>query len=481
MGAGMLRLACRGTLERAAMSKSSCLVLLLLGALAAPALGQDQAFEQRRRQIEEQVRLELDQAVPGDQRALLEAGGWFRVAAELFDDVNRRDRTLRTGDLRLWMRLKIDRAHEIYVRLRTGWTDWAGNDSFDGNDDDFTDPRLDRFWVRLALGNPRQAGGVAADLTFGRQYVELGTGVAISLPLDAVLATIRTDSWEFSGLVGWLIASTNNIDTSVPGYEHSRRLFVGGQVRYLGLAGHEPFAYIAWQHDHSGESPVDPTQDYLYNSTYVGLGSTGRLFVPDFKYGFEWVYEFGRSYGWGGRWPDDISASAMDVQLEYTFRDAPARPKVGFEFLWATGDPDRIGSPTNALGGNRPGTTDGGFSGFGYRDTGFEFAPRMSNLKMWRFGAACYPFDKTGVQWLRDFEVGFNWYLYRKHSAPAAVSDYTAYNINADLGHEADIYFTWRVTSDLALDFRLGTFLPGDAFGDQGTRRYMYWGVRYTF
>jgi hypothetical protein len=411
---------------------------------------------------------------------LLEAGGWFRWAAELFDDVNRRDRTLRTGDLRLWGRLKLEPNVEVYGRVRTGWIDWAGNDSFNGNDDDFTDPRLDRLWINMAFGDQGRSG-VSADLTLGRQYVELGTGVALSTPLDAVQATFRTHRWDFTGLVGWLIASTNNMDTSVPGYEHSRRLLVGGQATYRGFSHHEPFAYVLWQHDLSGEAPVDPLQDYTYNSTYAGVGSTGRLAVPEFKYGFEWVYEFGRSQGWGPGGPDDISASAMDLQLEYTFRDAPAKPKLAFEFLWATGDGDRIGSPTNAVGGNRVGTTDSSFSGLGYRDTGFEFVPRMSNLKMWRFGASCYPFDKARVQWLRDLEVGFNWYLYRKAVAAAAVSDYTAHNINADLGHEADVYFNWRLTSDLSLDFRLGTFMPGDAFGDQGTRRYMYWGVRYTF
>jgi hypothetical protein len=468
------------------MRRNGWLTFTILAALAAPLWAQGPGFQQRREQIEQEIRLELAPVPPAEQRALVEWGGWFRFATELFDDVERRDRTLHTGDLRLWLRLKIDYVHDIYVRVRTGWDAWVGQDSFYGDNRDYVEPRIDRLWYYVdltaaALRYRKQELPVRIELQIGRQYMELGTGLALSLPLDAVQLRITAGDWELTGMVGRLIPDTDNLDTSVPGFEHSRRLLVGGEVRYLGISGHRPFAYVFWQHDYSGETPEDPTQEYKYNSTYVGLGSRGRLFVTDLKYEFEWVYEFGRSFGWGAGGPDDISASALDVQLEYTFRKVPSTPKVSFEYLWATGDADRIGSPTNALGGNAPGTTDGSFVGLGYRDTGFEFAPRMSNLHMWRFGASFYPFEKCPQRWLRDLEMGFNWYLYRKAAAAAAVSDYTAYLVNSDLGHELDVYLNWRITSDLTLNFRVGNFMPGDAFDDQGSRRYMYWGVTYSF
>ncbi len=473
--------------EGITMFKQCCLGLLVITAMAAPLRADEDSHEQRRRQIEQRVRLELQPVAPGEQRTLVEGGGWLRVASELFDDVLRRDRTVHTGDLRLWGRLKIDDVHDIYARVRLGWEKWAGDDSFDGDNTDFVEPRLDRLWYYVNLTAAMKKYHKTeidplVELQIGRQYMEIGTGLALSMPMDAVQLKITANSWEVTGMVARLISDMDNIDTSVPGFEHSRRLFVGGQVRYLGFAHHRPFAYFLWQHDYSGETPNDPVQEYKYNSKYVGLGSTGTLGLPDLKYEFEWVYEFGHSYGWGSRQgPDDVSASALDVRIEYIFRDVPTTPKLGFEYLWATGDGDRIGSPTNVLGGNAAGTTDTGFIGFGYRDTGLEFAPRMSNLHMWRFGASFYPFEKCSVKWLRDLEVGFNWYIYRKAVAEAAVSDYTADQINSDLGHELDVYVIWRVTNDLKLDFRLGNFMPGDAFADQGSRRYMYWGVTYSF
>ena len=468
------------------MVKQCGMGLLVLAVLAAAAGAQDVGFEQRRQQIEERVRIELEPVAPSEQRALVEWGGWLRVASELFDDVLRRDRTVHTGDLRLWVRLKIDHVSDIYLRVRTGWELWNGLDSFDGDNSDFVEPRLDRGWLNINLSAAAKRYhnkdvDPLVELKIGRQYVMLGMGLSLSLPLDALQLRFTSESWELTGLVAWLIADTDNIDTSVPGFKHSRRLFIGGQVRYLGFSHHRPFAYIYSQHDHSGETPEDFLQEYKYNSTYVGLGCTGTLGVPDLRYDLEWVYEFGRSFGWGSGGPDDISASALGVQLSYTCNNTPTRPKFSFEYLWATGDKDRIYSPTNAVGGNLPGTTDGSFSAFGYRDTGYEFAPRISNLHMWRFGATFFPFEKCSVECLRDLELGFNWYIYRKDVADAAVSDYTESRINSDLGHELDVHLIWRITSDVKLDFRFGHFMPGDAFSNQGPRRYMYWGVTYTF
>ena len=66
----------------------------------------------------------------------------------------------------------------------------------------------------------------------------------------------------------------------------------------------------------------------------------------------------------------------MDAGLEYLW-DVRTRPRVAVEYMFGSGDPDRIDSPTNAAGGNRQGL-DRGFNAYGYRDTGISASPAIS-------------------------------------------------------------------------------------------------------
>jgi len=50
-------------------------------------------------------------------------------------------------------------------------------------------------------------------------------------------------------------------------------------------------------------------------------------------------------------------------------------------------------------GGNTRGD-DTSFVGFGYRDTGLSFAPRLSNIHVWRLGASFIPFEEIALRTL---------------------------------------------------------------------------------
>jgi hypothetical protein len=249
------------------------------------------------------------------------------------------------------------------------------------------------------------------------------------------------------------------------------------QVRYLGFEKHRPFFYWMKQNDNRNETIFPLYQNFSYDSEYFGFGSEGEL-LEELRYSTEWVIENGRSYGDRMFYRQDhIHAWAFDILFEY-LPDWKYDPRFLFEYMFASGDPDRFGSPTDAIGGNTDGD-DTSFVGFGYRDTGLSFAPRLSNIHIWRLGASFYPFQE--IRGLEKLELGTDWFLYAKNKADGAISDPLANNASGYAGWEMDYFANWRITSDLAITTRLGAFFPGKAFDDQTCRTFFLTGVTWSF
>jgi len=464
-------------------------VLTLLGVLPAarlsPAAGQEPggAFLRQQRAVEEDVRLALNRELPADQKIDWDAGGWYSFYTYLWDDGIESSRTYRRHDVRGWTSLSLDRgAHQFYVRGRLLFHDFNSGDAYDGNDDDTEGPNLDRGFYQFDLRRAVQAARREPmdwnlRVKAGRDYVELGTGYALSLPMDHVLLTLEAADLEVQGLAGMSVHSTDDIERSRPGSGRMERCFWGGQVKYKGLERHEPFFYGFIQEDHNEEARRVPFQEYDYNSWYLGIGSTGEV-VKDLRYATELVFEGGSSYG-HRRWltDDRICAWAYDLELDYLPRRA-WKPRFSGAYMFAGGDGDRFGSPTDAVGGNTRGK-DTGFSGFGYRDTGLAFGPRLSNVHVWRLGTGFHPLED--IEGLENLEVGTDWFLYCRNHGDGAVSDPTADRTSNYLGWEMDYFVNWRLTSDLAWTARLGTFFPGSAFSDRTTRTFFLTGVTWSF
>ncbi len=446
--------------------------------------GPSDLFLQRQRQIEEENRARLDRVLPPSQKVLFDWGGWFDWYTFLFDDGFDSSRTQRSYTLRLWGAMTAEQGtHDAYVRMRTAVIDWNGGDAFTGRDDDYVSPRLERGWYQLDVTKAlKRYADVTLPLSLktkiGRDFVQAGTGYAISLPLDHVQVRGEALGLETTFVVGRTPSSTQNIDRSRPVAGESNRTFWIIETKYRGFRQHEPFAYVAINRDHTREDPVDLLQNYQYDSTYVGFGSTGEL-VRNLRYASEWVIERGQSYG-DRRflYTDEIKAWAFDQVLEYLF-DHKTKPRLSGEYMFASGDPDRLGSPTNAAGGNRGDRVDNGFIGFGFRDTGLTFAPRLSNIHIWRIGASFLPLPD--VELLKALELGTNWFLYYKHRSDAASSDPLADEQSGYLGWEMDYFVNYRITSDLSITVRFGTFFPGSAFSDQTTRTFLLTGVTWSF
>ncbi len=478
------------------MRRQFLVELLIATALAAGVVGVSparaqappprvpSAFIQQQRAIEEEIRAELNKQVPPTQRAFeFDWGGWYSFFLFLYDDGFNSSRTLRRSDLRLWARASLDEGvHEGYARLRLSYLDFNTGDSFNGNDDDWEGPNLDRGFYQLDVARAFDVYGrtrlpFGLKFKIGRDFAEFGAGYVLSLPLDHILLTGEFLNFELTGLIGKTVRSQDNIDLTRPGGDESDRNFWGIQLAYTGLEQHRPFVYALWNEDQLRESPPDLFQNYDYDSFYVGLGSTGEL-LRNLRYGTEWVFECGQSYGDRQVLQrDDIRAWGFDLLLEYLW-DVASRPTFSFEYMFASGDPDRLFSPTDASGGNTKGS-DNSFVAFGYRNTGLSFAPQLSNAHIWRWGASLFPFER--VRGLERLQVGSDWFLYWKNRSRGAVSDPLADQTSGYLGWEMDYFANWQVTSDLSVTARYGLFFPGDAFSDQTTRTFFLTGLSWSF
>ena len=441
------------------------------------------SFLNQQRRIEEDLQAQLEAALPPTDRTSLDYGGWYSFHLFLFDDGVNSSRTFRRNDLRVWTRLTLERgAHEFFARARVSYLDFNTHDSYDGNDDDWEGPTLERGYYQFDL---RRALAAYADRTtsgnlqfkIGRDLVTFGTGYALSTPLDHLQLRAELADFQITGLMGRTVGSAEDIDRSRL-TTRTRRTFFGVETRYLGLERHEPFAYVLWQADHNHDSFPAPLQGYDYDSFYVGLGGEGEL-IDNLRYSTEWVYEAGRSYGdrrFAKR--DRIRAWAFDAELEYLF-DRPGQPRASVEYMFASGDGGRRFSPSDSVGGNRGDFTDTGFNGFGWRDTGLSFAPILSNVHIWRSGAAFFAFEDRRRS--SRLELGGDAYLFWKNHRAGAVSDPTAGVQSGYLGWELDFYANWEITHDLAWTARYGLFFPGKAFSDRTTRTFFLVGMTWSF
>jgi hypothetical protein len=425
----------------------------------------------------------FDAEIAEAQRATFDWGGWYSFHVFVFDDGVESSRTLRRHDLRLWGRAVIDQGiHEIYLRGRTSWLDFNTGDSYDGDDDPTDKPRMERAIYRFDLTKAMrdyQGRDLGADvnLTFGRDLVTLGTGLAMSTPLDHVAIDATYQDWQAFGFFGRTPGSLSDIDLT-NGTDETKRNMGGVQITYRGWERHRPFVYAMWQRDQNDYPAIPLLQEFGYDSFYAGAGSRGQI-GRSLTYQGEIVYEAGSGANFG--WPsasNEIDAWAADVEFEYLF-PGERTPRASIEYLFASGDSDRRTNPTGAIGGNRGDHVDDAFLGFGYRDTGISFAPEYTNLHMGRAGFSLFPWPKEEL--LRRLEVGTDWFLYYKHHRDGAASDPTAGKRSGYLGFEMDYFANWRITNDLAWTARFGAFFPGDSFSDQSTRTFAMIGVIWSF
>lgn len=468
---------------------TGCAVLFTAGVLLLVPARSAAQDEGGRRIYEEDLRVELDQMSPPAKETGFDAGGWFNFAVFSFDDIpSDRSRTLSQYELRGWARANIGRVHSAYLRALLRLDHWANGDNLRAvyAKDTEIDEQIERAWYQFDLGalleeqeGQRLPWGLKVKV--GRQYAKLGTGLALSMPLDMVRVDARLKEFELQGFIGQTIRkSSNPVDLSPLVYDRQERCFYGFQVACR-AGQHRPFAYFFSQEDHTTPNPLSLFQRYDYSSRYLGIGSTGTLLVPGLTYSLEAVGEWGKTFGGlATDSRDEICAWAMDAAVEYHF-DVDTDPRVSLEYLFAGGDEDRFFTSSTTFGGNLTGTPDHAFNGFGYRDTGLSFAPRMSNLHICNAGFSLFPLQE--IDFFRRMEVGTKVFFYFRNRSQGPISEPTATAGPRWLGWEWDVYCDWRITSDLSWTIRYGFFRPGGAFNGfaDRNREFLYTGVSFSF
>ena len=315
------------------------------------------------------------------------------------------------------------------------------------------------------------------------------------------MVDLNYDVLSLELIAGVTPLDTTDFDSARPRFDSRTKRGLYGALGSVRVGTNRPYAFALIQRDYNNDhlSSTDPKDDingspafdtdFHYDSQYFAIGSTGSL-TDRMTYGVEAVYEGGHtlsssftldSSGSATAVPqtrDNIEAFAVDGRVDYVLPDEHSTRLSG-EILYASGSNNRIASTTTTYGGNAPGKTDHAFNAFGLPDVGTAFAPAVSNLLMFRVGAATFPF--TEIKTLKKMQVGTDLYFFAKadtlqHRSTEATTG------SRWLGLEPDIYMNWQITSDVALSMRYGVFVPGDAIVDDSKmRQFFYTGVTVSF
>ena len=486
----------KGFVKKAALTAVTAVAMAVM-LWPGTACGQDArlGFAQRQRQIEQQLQFDAGTGETKEQLVSFEWGGWFTSSYELFHDngvitggvitQGVHERHLGQYDLRVWGRANIGSYGQVYARMRLGYVDWEVGDSLTSQDHYWDGPNLDRGYVSFDLRRAieewqghRQSWTINTQI--GRQYVEWGTGLVLSLPVDAVVVGGQFGDLNVRGLAARSINSIDNIDRSAAVSGRLEREFYGAEIELQGFQKHRPFAYALRAIDRT-DTPTGSAQLYGYDAWYFGVGSRGILWNPNWTYAGEVVWEHGRGYadvltGPGPNALEDIEAFAADVQINH-YLGGVHKPRFSAQYTFASGDDDRT-RPSDTASGNVWGSNDYGFNAFGFRYTGYSFAPVVTNIHVLRFGFAFLPFPESEA--FDNLEIGADVFGYAG-AQTGGVSDISAGTGSRSLGYEADTHIYWRIVSDLSLVVRYGVFMPGEAFLDGTSRHSLYTGVTLSF
>jgi len=471
--------------------------LLSIGSEATAQVSVER-FERQLEQIRQDTRVRADQNIPVDQRTFVDFGAYASFNYLSLDDPALDNRGMRQYDLTAYAHVNLDGAHDFFVRAHGFYRDFNPGDAFD-TEGSGTDGRLDRLYYRFDLArylestSGKQAGGDIS-IKVGRDLAFWANGLTLSQEIDGVVADLQLGQMALQIIAGRTPSDSVDIDSSRPNFDdHTNRAFYGALLSTR-IGTHRPFVYGLIQRDHNSddESTLDLggssiTTRYNYNSEYFGIGSTGAL-TDRLAYGIEAVYETGdtlsnsiaRTAGGGvsqaAQTRDDICAWAFDAQLVYLVPDI-RHTRFSGELLLASGDSDRLSS-TNTLGGNKSGTKDNSFNGFGLVNTGLAFATAPSNLFVLRGSVSQFPFPQ--IQTLRRMQLGTDLFVFAKLNPNGPIDEPTT--DDRMLGYESDLFLNWQMTSDVSLALRYGAFFPGDAIISDGKiRQFIYAGVTVAF
>jgi hypothetical protein len=473
-------------------------VLLLLVA-AAPLRAQisgntsTDRFDRQLELIQRQTDAQALSGIPVNKRALLDYGGYLSLDYFSADDSNLDNHGLTQYQAIGFARFNLDSAQEIYARGRVQYNVFSEGDEFNDNDSG-THFILDRAFYRFdsqawdrAHGKPVGDFGLAVEV--GRDLVYWGNGLTLSEVLDGGDVRLTWNQTSLDLLAGITADYVVDVDPSRPDFDQDTTRGFYGALLSQQLGKHKLYAYALMQRDYNEDDvsfDAGIRTKFNYNSNYFGIGAQGGI-TDRLLYGAEFTFENGTnlSNSFEVQGPNlvqidqshnAIHAFAFDGRLDYLLLDR-RHSRISGEIIAATGDDDRLQTSTT-FGGNKPGTSDTAFNGFGLLNTGLAFAPAVSNVLIFRVGGVTFPMPNHTL--FERAQLGVDLFFYNKFDADAPIDEPTTRD--SYLGFEPDIFFNWQITSDVTLALRYGIFFPGAAIvNDQNTRQFFGAGITYAF
>ena len=190
---------------------------------------------------------------------------------------------------------------------------------------------------------------------------------------------------------------------------------------------------------------------------FIGLQSHGRTMGGDLRWWADAAYVAGVS-GF-----DEISAFGFDLKAARRFGDLWGKPYVFGGWAWGSGDDDPDDGTDNNF--RQTGYQDNNSRYFGissYRYLGVLLRPELSNMSILTLGAGFLPRENTSV------DIAFHQY---NQVEPAdflrrSRLKISPNGIDSELGTEIDLVIGLNdVFDQLDMEFEVGFFQPGDAFG----------------
>jgi len=447
--------------------KKSIFALLCLCIATCSAYAQESEIK-RRIQEETAPAPEFPQVV---EKFYLDYGAWLRYDGTHFDDfaIDLKKRDLRVEYMWAWAEAVLNETHRFYLRALTMNVDYSEGDSYARHDDRFYSPRLDLgfYEFRTQPGAKSLPALSAFSVRIGRQYFRVGSGLAYNRVHDGLYASAQLRLLTLDAFWSTSVRSEDDIDRSRPDPDHSHRDFCGLVAKMKLTSGCEPYAFAVFQRDKNGERPNVSWSDYTFDSEYYGVGAKGSI-ISRLNYSAEWIWERGNRCP--DQWfsptplrPEPIDAKAAAVKLEY-LPSLECRPIIAAEYLFGSGDRNRINA-TDTTFGNRPGTYDTAFLGFGFVDAGYVLYPILTNLHVYKLSGSVVLLQER--DFCRELRVGTAVIWFSKDKRESGISDYRASSGTlgrGGVGFEVDAFATYKVFSDLSATLRYGRFDPGSAY-----------------
>ncbi|MFH0975303.1 MAG: alginate export family protein [Spirochaetota bacterium] len=405
-------------------------------------------------------------------------GGWLTTA--IID--SRSGTTSSTSEImssvtlaRVWLKTTLPYNSYIYLRGKDIYTYYIKDDDLDLDNENDIDLDAGFFYMSLLKNS--------INYSVGRKFYLLGSGLVFNGRGDGGEFNFYSkyaDLMVFGAYTGLLSKETNpyrltsQYFTNEESKDEGKRIFAGGLISKTFL-NHTLYLLGLYQTDKNDEPDNANTS---YNSQYYGLGFKG-VFKNAFYYG-EYIIERGESFtnSSGSNEKQSIKASAAILSMNYYF-DIKLSPAILLQYAYGSGDSDKD-NPSSLTGNTR--SDDKGFIYFGNYSGGYGLRPYLSNIHIYRAGAAISPFSDFSNIIFKRINISAIYSNYQKDVSNKGINEGEATEPNKDLGHGFDLGLAWQIYSDLSFFGNFGLFIPGSAYASgEKNRTFIMAGINLSF